>query len=287
MTNSKFNNWFVGFFEGNGSFVIDSNSGRCYLIIDQKHVKVLIYIKDNLKVGSIKKYQNYYRLTISSKKDMYYVLTVLNGHLILNNTNKRLHNFINNYNKYYRLNVEDPYYLIFKGQSTFNKESSWLSGFIDAQGCFNIRIVSFSKMKRHLLDLLKEFDNVEKDLFVKDPLYFKRLLNLLDSKELKNSMSLRIRLRFTIRQKREKDLLKNISIVYGGSVKQIKEGIFEYCLDSNSKIKRIIDYIDNNPLNSIKHIDFLKFKIAYNRLNNKEHLDIKEPIKVINWLKKV
>jgi len=43
----KFINWFVGFTEGDGSFVVDNNTNRISFIITQKDPKVLYYIKKN------------------------------------------------------------------------------------------------------------------------------------------------------------------------------------------------------------------------------------------------
>ena len=141
----KFNEWFIGFFEGNGSFNINYKSNRCLLIINQKDIKVLVYIKDSFKIGSLKKYNGINRLTISSKEDMYYVINILNGNLILNKTNERLKLWISFYNKFYKLDPHNSYYITYRGPGQFNENSSWLSGFIDAEGCFNIRIVDYKK----------------------------------------------------------------------------------------------------------------------------------------------
>lgn len=283
--NYKFHYWFIGFLEGNRSFSVNSNSNKCYLVINQKNIKVLTYIRDNLKTGSIKKYNTYYQWIVTSKKDIYKVLSYLNGYLTT------LPGFINNYNKYYKLEVEDPYYVIYKApikvENILNEENSWLSGFLDAKGSFNIRIVSFNKKKRELLDLLEEFDNIDKDNIIK-----KKSLNQISSyivsKQLKKSMSLRIRLRLLIRQKESMETLEKLQRLLGGSIRELNKTPkeFEYCLDSNKRQKEIINYINKNPLRSLKHIDYLKFKIIYERLNNNEHLNISNPIKVINWLKK-
>lgn len=276
-----FNNWFIGFFEGDGSFIVDNKNNRPWgIVINQKDNKVLYYIKNNLKVGTIREYRGVYRWSISRKKDLFYILEKLNGNLLLKKTNRCLKKVIESFNIHYKLEKDDPFYLTYKGMGSFDYNNSWLAGFIDAEGCFNIRIVSLYKKKEEFLNLLP---NEDKDLRNRSSSLGHRYIG--SSTELLRPMSFRVRLRLVIKLKEEPEIFELLKVNYGGSVNQ-NGSVYTYTLDSNSRIKNIIDYLDNHNLKSIKHIDFLKLKNTYYQLLNKDHLGVKNITRAINWLKK-
>ena len=276
----QFKSWFTGFFEGDGCFNINRKTNRCFLMINQKNPQVLIYIKNTLKRGSIKKYDNYYRWTVSSKKDMYDIIQIFNGYLILDKTNIKLQEWIQSYNTYYKLKKSDFYYITYKNKGSWNSHNSWQSGFIDAEGCFNIRIVNKLAKQKELLSKVQKQPNI--DLINKNLKSWKKYIL---SPELLSPISLRVRLRFVVRQKSEKKILDKLKELYTGSVGN-KQDIFTYTLDSNRRQLKIINYILKHPLKSIKHKDFLKWKNMYNLLEKKDHLKIKNVTKVINYLLK-
>lgn len=328
MTNIKkkftFNTWFTGFFEGDGSFNINTNNSRCSLVINQKDLKVLIFIKNELKVGNIKEYSGYYRWVVSKKEELFQVILILNGSLILNKTNNKLKKWIDNYNIYYNLDSEDEYFILYKGPSVFDINNSWLAGFIDAEGCFNVRIVNFKKKKIEIINLIPEFRNElshpaspqtpslsafplakreatsselsqrvgwvsrEKEKLLS--LSSKSLLKKIKTINFKTSVSFRIRLRFLLKQKDEKQILDKIKNVFHGSVREIKQttDAYEYVLDSNFRQIKIINYLNEHPLKSIKHINYLKFKNLYYQIQRKEHLNvlnIKRALKYLSYSK--
>lgn len=301
MTNIKnkftFNTWFTGFFEGDGSFNINTNNSRCSLVINQKDSKVLIFIKNELKVGNIKKYDGYYRWVVSKKKELFKVILILNGSLILNKTNNKLKKWIYNYNIYYNLNSKDEYFISYKGPSVFNINNSWLAGFIDAEGCFNVRIVNLKKKKLEIINLIPEFQNKSLGSSLQSreevellSLSSKSLLKKIKTINLKTSVSFRIRLRFLLKQKDEKPILDKIKNVFHGSVREIKHTncVYEYVLDSNFRQLEIINYLNEHPLKSIKHINYLKFKNLYYQIQRKEHLNvlnIKRALKYLSYSK--
>lgn len=283
-----FNTWFTGFFEGDGSFNINTNNSRCSLVINQKDLKVLIYIKNQLKVGNIKEYYGYYRWVVSKKEELFKVIFILNGSLILNKTNKKLKKWIDHYNVYYNLEFEDKYYISYKGPSVFDINNSWLAGFIDAEGCFNVRIVDLKKKKLEIINLIPEFEN--EDCLKLLSLSSESLLKKIKTINFKKSISFRIRLRFLLKQKDEEQIFHEIKNYFFGSVRKINnsKSVYEYVLDSNFRQIKIINYLDEHPLKSIKHINFLKFKNLYFQIQRKEHLNlfnIKRAFKYLSYSK--
>ncbi len=283
-----FSTWFAGFFEGDGSFNINTKNSRCSLVINQKDLKVLIFIKNELKVGNIKEYNGYFRWVVSKKEELYKVIFLLNGSLLLNKTNNKLKKWIYNYNVYYNLEFEDKYYIFYKGPSVFDLNNSWLAGFIDAEGCFNVRIVDLKKKKLEILHLIPEFEN--EDCLKLLSLSSDSLLKKIKTINFKTPISFRIRLRFLLKQKDDQLILHEIQNSFFGSVREIKNSnsVFEYVLDSNFRQINIINYLDSHPLKSIKHINFLKFKNLYFQIQRKEHLNIfniKRALKILSYSK--
>jgi len=281
----SFNSWFVGFFEGDGSFIIDKSTSRCFLIINQKDSKVLYFIFNFFKFGKIKKYNGFYRWVVSSKKDLFTVIQFLNGFLLLGKTNKRLKTWILHYNKYYKLSKGDEFYLEFKGPGSFSPYNSWFAGFLDAEGCFNIRIVSLAKKKYEFLTKIPISDpEIIHYLLKRNP---KSWYDTIGNKIiLKTPISFRVRLRLLIKQKFEREIFDSLKRVYTGSIttQSKKDPVYIYTLDSNFRQKEIINYLTVHPLQSSKYRDFLKFKNTYFQLKENKHLNITNITSAINWL---
>ena len=223
--------WFIGFTEGNGSFIRSNN--RLYFIINQKNPLVLYKIKSILGIGKISKYNNYYRYILTKQEHILFLIYIFNGRLLLNKTNIKF--------KEWLLNID----YIYNDYNSFTLNNAWLSGFIDAEGCFNARIV-----------------NIEKD-----------------------NNSLHIHLRFIIDQKNELNILKKIKEKFNcGHIKYMST----FVLDANKKQCVVIDYLDKFKLKGIKNVSYIKFKRLWNKLNLKQHLNIKSikiEIRLINLVK--
>lgn len=284
----SFTYWFVGFFEGmtggQGSFGVDKSTNRCFLVIKKKDIKVLTFIRSQLKVGAIKQYDGVYRWVITSKDDLFKVIQYLNGQLLMDKTNSHLKDFIISYNKFYSISPGDPYFLEWKGVGTWDPNNSWFAGLLDAKGCFNIRVVSLAKRKEEFLGLCDELKNKDRKSIAKqDP---KSWSSLIYSSELLTPMSFRIRLRLLIKHKFGDKIFEAIISHYHGSLswEKKKPDICIYTLDGNSRQLNIIKYLEAHPLQSIKHIYFFSFRNTYYQLNRQEHLNITKKNRIITWL---
>nr|YP_009367556.1 putative LAGLIDADG homing endonuclease [Pseudoneochloris marina]ARK14547.1 putative LAGLIDADG homing endonuclease [Pseudoneochloris marina] len=137
LNNSKFLEWFIGFSEGDGSFINSRN--RCYFIINQKDIKLLYKIRKSLGFGKVICYtqnnQTYGHYIVQDQKNCQRLASIFNGNLVLNKTNERFQKWLLN------LNIES---LSTKGSLSLN--TAWLAGFIDAKGCFYARVRKHAKM---------------------------------------------------------------------------------------------------------------------------------------------
>ena len=137
---STFLEWFVGFAEGDGSFV--RSNKRCYFFLAQKDIKILYKIKANLGFGQVLKYtqnnKTYGRYVVQDQKNCERLAYIFNGNLILNKTNVRFQLWIKGFNILPLKKLPNE---------SIRLDNAWLSGFIDAEGCFYARVRKRSNMK--------------------------------------------------------------------------------------------------------------------------------------------
>ena len=127
---SSFLDWLTGFTEGDGSFVVNYTTHRASFIITQKDPTVLYYIKNTLGFGVVYLCKDtYYRYIVSDKENLKILIDIFSGRLILKKTNQRFQQWITTYYK-----CEKP---IGGLPGNISNTSAWLSGFIDAEGCFD------------------------------------------------------------------------------------------------------------------------------------------------------
>ena len=136
----KFLEWFIGFSEGDGSFVI-TGAGKSLFSIHLHLVDLpLLYkIKTELNMGNVYINNNTCIFIVKAKNDVISLINIFNGNLYLNKRKLLFANWVDNFNKKNKLNIQ-----LLETSFTPNLSNSWLAGFIDAEGCF---MVSVSKTK--------------------------------------------------------------------------------------------------------------------------------------------
>lgn len=117
--------WFIGFSEGDGSFIKSGN--RFFFIISQNELIVLYKIKKLLKMGKVQKHGKYFRFILSKKIDIYSILDYFITYSVMQKTYIRLNNIFDKY-------------IVFDKYNYNFLNNAWLSGFIDAEGCFYISL---------------------------------------------------------------------------------------------------------------------------------------------------
>jgi hypothetical protein len=107
--NSQFLEWFIGFTEGDGSFIISHN--KVYFDIRQniEDIQVLYYIKKNLGFGKIQVRAEIHRRVavffVTSKEHFYRLMLIFNGNLVSNYKSNQFKTWVNAFNNQYSENV--------------------------------------------------------------------------------------------------------------------------------------------------------------------------------------
>jgi hypothetical protein len=165
---TSFLEWFVGFSEGDGSFIVSNKKNQLFFIINQKEEKVLYYIRANLGFGKVSKYSSYSRYIVAERGSVDRLISIFNGNLVLNKTNARFVLWLQARNLY---STEEICYRGINKLVTFHK-NGWLSGFTDAEGCFNAQklkdtryTLGFRIRLRFILDQKGEYPIFEKCKF--------------------------------------------------------------------------------------------------------------------------
>ncbi len=233
-TNKKeFLDWFVGFSEGDGSWQVDPNqkTRRSIFIINQKDPQILYKIKSFIGFGQINgPYKN-------KNGSIYYRYRVGN----IKGTERLIEIFNGNlvltktekrfkgYLDMYNSRVTVSKEIKFKPSSRVVRlNDGWLSGFIDAEGSF-----SGTTMKYTGTDEIRG-----------------------------------VKVRFSLVQKFEKEVFKNLKSLLGGSLSSGEGDIFRLLIESKKGRNDIISYLEKFPLRSSKTIAFTRFKKLHVRLTD-------------------
>lgn len=176
LPNKDFLIWLIGFFEGDGSFVM-SKRGDLKIRITQgfKDKEILELIKNNLNMGGIninsKKNQTY-NWDVYKRRDIYLLCLLLNGNIVLPTRWIKFGIFLNKLNEFLLKNNEEI--ILLKNELLLpSLENSWLSGFMDSKGSFiiekNLRIKYILSQKylvnKYVLDYILElFNNLQGDI---------------------------------------------------------------------------------------------------------------------------
>lgn len=218
--------WFIGFSEGDGCFFTGKN-GRLSFVLTQKEEAILDHIQITLGIGRVKNYGHFSRYHVDNKEGIIILTAIFNGNLVLEKRKVQIKKWLE------ILNIK-----IKNNNSLPLLNNSWISGFIDAEGCFNI---TFLKRKNMILGyqvklrfMIDQKDSLETMLLIKDQ------LNL-----------------FLTNRK-----LKNGSL---GTMHRIESNSF-------LKVPLIINYLNNFNLKSKKQESFNKWVKVYELIQNNQHL---------------
>ena len=149
---SYFLTWFIGFSEGDGSFISSKSSGlvRNFFIIVQKDPKILYYIKENLGFGLVKQRKDgYFYYYVTDQENIDRLIRIFNGNLVVEKVCERFKNWFLAYESYTKIKNKVSF-LPFdpdRSKSLLTLENPWLCGFTDAEGCFSGLMVSSTCVK--------------------------------------------------------------------------------------------------------------------------------------------
>ena len=149
----EFLTWLVGFSEGDGSFIVQKTRNTLQFVITQstQDISVLHYIKDNLGFGKvIKQGERTSRYIVQDLSNLYLILLLFNGNIVLPSRKVNYKHFLDNFNQKVNsskiIHYKEIAYQV--NNITPSLQNSWLSGFTDAEGCFTVSFLKNSNAFR-------------------------------------------------------------------------------------------------------------------------------------------
>lgn len=144
----SFLEWLIGFTEGDGSFTVTSRGDLQFVITQSsKDVQVLYYILKNLNFGNVvqqSKSNNTHRFIVQDLRHILLICLIFNGNMVFFTRNAKFLIFLSVYNnKALRMKLELITPIITSILPTL--QDHWLAGFTDAEGCFNLSLLTNSK----------------------------------------------------------------------------------------------------------------------------------------------
>lgn len=250
----SFLEWFVGFTEGDGSFIVYSKKNKickniCF-IINQNDSQLMFKIKKKLGFGQVIKYKQnnklYYRYSVSDIKNIIRLIHLFNGNLILEKVQNRFKKWLNCYNNLYPNN-----YIRYKlFCPLLNLNSAWLSGFIDAEGGFYSSLTKQNNLnlgyRLRLKFYITQKNEYELLKAIIKLLYFKQV-NYLTSE----SLDLKVK------------KIKKVTLFNPNKYISRYSNIDRLEISTNHLISVILDYLTEYKLQSKKIISFFRWKRIY------------------------
>ena len=255
LPDSKFLEWFIGFSEGEGSFIVAKRGDLSFVVTQSSlDLDILNYIRDNLGFGkviqqSIK--QNTHRFIVQDIKNIHLICLLFNGNMVFPTRNARFLTFLSSFNER----------LIRKNLKTITPldtcvlpslQDGWLSGITDggAAGSFTCSLLSSSSAFRYRFILTQKW---EANKYVLEHIL---------------------------------KIFKEYSIE-GSVVSHHGENVWEVRINGLKNCQGLFIYFDNFNLLSKKKDSYLKWKLLYNRLVNKDHLNKETRSELINLAKQI
>ena len=237
--------WFIGFTEGDGAIQTYSNNTQVRFVLTQKESNVLYLIQKRLGIGTIKHFpqgksnnkNDFYRLIVDDSKHILLLIYLFNGNLALNHRINQLSLWINVLNKKFDKDIK-----LINKPVNITLQDAWLSGFTDAEGCFNVSITS----------------------------------------NIRYTLNQVIKMRYILDQKDEIILSKIKDLFQVGKVnyRSNTDGVYRYTITGIKSISKVISYFNIYPLYTKKSMSYKNWNIIYNMILDKEHLTEKGLMKI-------
>lgn len=178
-SSTDFLEWFIGFFEAEGSFScwLDGKKWRCQIEITQKDPKLMYKIKKKLGFGNTTFFRRnnttYWRYQVGKADHLRALIFLFNGNLVTDQKSQNFEFFVYQFHKSQK---EKPIQILEKNQKGVSLHTYWLSGFLEGNGGFwatqkkNQKqtklstglLIKFYVMQKNELSLLTRIQNVFK-----------------------------------------------------------------------------------------------------------------------------
>ena len=230
--------WFIGFVEGDGAIQTYSNGKRVRFVITQKESGILFYIQKKLGFGTVKHFpqgksgnkNDFHRWVVDNPSHILLLAFLFNGNLALTHRIQQLSLWVQALNNRFGANTIQ----LINTVVTVTLHDAWLSGFTDAEGCFNVSITSNARYS---------LGNV-------------------------------IKMRYLLDQKDSTILLTIRNLFGFGKVtlRSKTDGVYRYTVTGFKSMNDVISYFKEFPLLTKKAQSFDKWLIIHNLVSNKIHL---------------
>ena len=155
--------WLIGFVEGDGAIQTYKNGTTVRFVLTQKESAILYHIQKKLGIGVVKHFpqgtsgskNDFYRLIVNNPSHVLLLAFLFNGNLTLTHRIQQMDLWVKALNSRFGTNT----ILYINTSVTVTLQDSWLSGFTDAEGCFNVSVTSNTRYKlghvikmRYILD---------------------------------------------------------------------------------------------------------------------------------------
>ena len=251
--------WFIGFAEGDGAILTDVKNNRLSFVLTQKEGEILKTIRDmfgfgkiryfapgtsnslffqgseekrgyisNLRVGDNK--NGFYRWIVLDKSSVHILAHLFNGNLVSISRINQLGSWIK------LLNTVDKSISLINIPVAISLQDALLSGFTDAEGCFNVGVL---KNNRYKLDYV-------------------------------------IRMRFMLDQKNQFLLEQVRGLFGKGKVTERTGAVevFRYTLTGFNNMKNLREYFINFPLLTKKSQSLVQWSKVHDMVSAKKHLNL-------------
>nr|YP_010470466.1 LAGLIDADG endonuclease [Inonotus hispidus]UVF37954.1 LAGLIDADG endonuclease [Inonotus hispidus] len=290
--------WFIGFTEGDGSFVLSkTRQNVLQFVITQstEDIKILEFIQNTLGFGKvIKQGKRTSRFIVQDIKNIYLLILLFNGNIVLPTRKFKFRAFLNSFNE--KINKGK-----IKSSSIFSSNNN------EFKLSFNLSDLTSPNVNNANLNIL----NLASQKQVK-------LIKFVDSKilpSLNNSWlsgftdaegcftvsflskpSNAFRLRYIVSQKGDENLpvLSHLILLFKGGVIEAHsaKSNYSYILSGKDNCYKIYNYFNNFPLKTKKAQSLELWQKIHDKINNKDHLnpllrqDLIEMAKKVNSIKR-
>lgn len=258
--NKRFLEWFIGFTEGKGCFIVLNNKVYFDISVSIKDIQVLYYIKKELGFGKIlinKDSGGCYEgasasFYVTNFYNFYRLVTLFNGNLCTVNKKQEFKNWLKIFNNQYSKEI-----LFIDSVIKPSLTTGWLSGYIDALGSFTGRIENSKELNSRTPYLT--FFIFQKEFYILNVI--SEILNISVPPPTGGG-----RRRFLLSSRGGNTSIKNIKH------NKDKDG-WILSISSFNKLKLLINYLKRYALKTNKSLAFTKWCKIYSITLNKEHVN--------------
>jgi len=230
--------WFIGFAEGDGAIQTYAEGKRVRFVLTQKESAILHSIQYKFNIGVVRhfpqgksgKNNDFYRWMVDEPSHILLLAFLFNGNLAINLRIEQLALWVNALNN--RFGSETI--KLNNTPVSITLQDAWLSGFTDAEGCFNVSITASTRY----------------------------------------SLGHVIRMRYILDQKDSVILNKIYELFGFGKVtlRSGTENVYRYTVTGFKVLNDVIAYFKLFPLQTKKALSFEKWLTVHNQVSNKLHL---------------